>query len=425
VCKKSKRKRKIKLKMASTMNLTARQSNQMEFGPVDLRPKSANGFSAVPIEPGVNWFAPMNTKLIQGSAPQFSNRQQRKDLLSVGLAGQEQIPKQFDWRRPESVRQLSKYKNLSDKQIASFINPVFNQGQCGSCWAVSSTMMLSDRFAIQSRKQYIKMNIQTVLACAPSSGMGGCGGGYMDKAGRYFETEGTTAECMAYNTSMKVGPECVDAKCAGPKYFVQRGTIREFRGDIDQIQSDIMNNGPVVAGYQVENSFMQYRGGVYIPGADSQVVGGHAVVIVGWGYDDRLGRGYWIVRNSWGTPWGENGYFRYAWNVNDRPGTANYAKYLENWAYSWQPKLNGQPKEEGNGGDEPEPSPEPQPEPPKPEPPKPKPPKPIPEPRRKPIKPRFQSGTKSEQAAIIGLSVATGVLLVTTLAFGILYGRKR
>ncbi len=401
------------------MNLTARQSNQMEFGPVDLRPRSADGFSAIPIEPGVNWFAPMNTKLVSGRAPQFSDRQQRKDLLSVGLAGQEQIPKQFDWRRPESVRQLSKYASLSDKQIMSFINPVFNQGQCGSCWAVSSTMMLSDRFAIQSRKQYIKMNIQTVLACAP--GNAGCGGGFMDKAGRYFESEGTTAQCMSYDTSMTVAPDCNEAKCAGGKFYVQRGTIREFRGDIDQIQTDIMNNGPVVAGYQVENSFMQYRGGVFIPGSDSGTVGGHAVVIVGWGYDDSLGRGYWIVRNSWGPSWGENGYFRYAWNKDDRPGTANYAKYLENWAYSWQPKLNGVPKEEANGGDEPQPGPDPEPQPPKP-----RPPKPEPQPRRKPIKPRFQSGVNSgEMAIVIALSVATGLSIIAAVTVGVLYGKKR
>src|SRR5579872_1449693 len=152
------------------MILTAKQTNKIEFGPVDLRRKTATGFAIEPIIPGTNYFAPMNVRLQKGVAPQFSRTQEKKDLQALGIAGAESIPKNFDWRDPASVRQLSKYKPLTDAQILSFLNPVFNQGQCGSCWAVSSTMMLSDRIAIASRKPYVKLDINNVLTCAKSAG---------------------------------------------------------------------------------------------------------------------------------------------------------------------------------------------------------------------------------------------------------------
>jgi len=401
--------------MTSTINLTARQSNKMEFGPVDFRPKGA--FSAVPIIPGVNYWAPMNTKLVQNKAPAFSNRQQRKDLFALGLT-QESIPKAFDWRDPASVRQLSKYKDLTDSQILGFLNPVFNQGQCGSCWAVSSTMMLSDRFAIQSKRRYIPMDINNVLACAESAGDNGCGGGYMQNAGHYFERYGTTAACYPYNGSMQVGPPCstVKQQCDNKeKFYAKNGTVREFQGDIDQIQSDIMNNGPVVAGYQVDQSFMTYKGGVFVQPQNMNVVGGHAVVIVGWGYDNNLGRGYWIVRNSWGEQWGERGYFRFAWSPD---GDKRNAKYLENWACSWLPKLEKVKDEpldddKNKGGNDEDndnrPTPPPEPSPPEPEPPAPPKPKPV----------------SSSQAAVIGLSVTSGVLIIALIILAVLIGTRK
>ncbi len=413
----------------STMNLTARQSNRMEFGPVDLRPKTSTGFTAVPIIPGVNFFPAMNTKLVQGKAPQFSNRQQKRDFLALGLAGQDAIPKEFDWRRPEQVRQLSKYKNLSDAQIRGFINPVFNQGQCGSCWAVSSTMMLSDRHAIASRKPYVKMNIKTVLACAESAGQGGCGGGYMQNAGHYFESQGTFAECMPYDQNMTVGPSCQQAQCppGTEKFYAQRGSVREFRGDIDQIQSDIMNNGPVVAGYQVDRSFMSYKGGVFVQPQNMDVQGGHAVVIVGWGFDQGLGRGYWIVRNSWGPQWGENGYFRFAWNPTNNK---NDGRYLENMSVSWQAKVANVKEEEDNNEPKPVAPPEPKPEPPNPNPPSPdnppnpNPPEPQPpsppEPKPKPVIARGLT-----TGGIVAISVGSTALLIVIIVLAVLLGRKR
>lgn len=68
-----------------------------------------------------------------------------------------------------------------------------------------------------------------------------------------------------------------------------------------------MTNGPVETGFTVYSDFMSYRGGIYEQNSYS-ALGGHAVKIVGWGVED--GTDYWIVANSWGPSWGEEGFFR-------------------------------------------------------------------------------------------------------------------
>jgi hypothetical protein len=200
---------------------------------------------------------------------------------------------------------------------------------------------------------------------------------------------------------MQIGPPCNEVKrqCdAKEKFYAKSGSVREFQGDIDQIQSDIMNNGPVVAGYQVDQSFMTYKGGVFVQPQNMNVVGGHAIVIIGWGFDNNLNRGYWIARNSWGEQWGERGYFRFAWSPT--PGR-NDPKYLENWAVSWLPKITIRGGDDN--GNEPVP---PQPSPPEPSPPIPKP-------------------LQADKAAIIGLSVSTGVAVVAVIVLAVLLGTKR
>jgi len=72
--------------------------------------------------------------------------------------------------------------------------------------------------------------------------------------------------------------------------------------DADDIKLEIMANGPVETGFTVYSDFSSYRSGIYERKSD-EVMGGHAVKIVGWGVED--GIKYWIVANSWSADWGE------------------------------------------------------------------------------------------------------------------------
>ena len=71
---------------------------------------------------------------------------------------------------------------------------------------------------------------------------------------------------------------------------------------------EIYNHGPIACGINA-NEILQYRGGILdVPHASKQI--DHIISIVGWGYDSKLDKQYWIIRNSWGEYWGEMGYVR-------------------------------------------------------------------------------------------------------------------
>jgi cathepsin B len=77
--------------------------------------------------------------------------------------------------------------------------------------------------------------------------------------------------------------------------------------DVESIKIEILANGPVETGFTVYADFFDYNGGIYQHTSGS-AEGGHAVKILGWGTENNVD--YWIVANSWGKYWGENGYFR-------------------------------------------------------------------------------------------------------------------
>ena len=79
---------------------------------------------------------------------------------------------------------------------------------------------------------------------------------------------------------------------------------------INELKEDILTYGPIETGFYVYDDFMNYKSGIYKRTKGSVLKGGHAVKIIGWGKEEDTE--YWIVANSWGPEWGENGFFRIA-----------------------------------------------------------------------------------------------------------------
>lgn len=78
----------------------------------------------------------------------------------------------------------------------------------------------------------------------------------------------------------------------------------------DQVKREIQQNGPVVASILVYRDFLLYQRGIYKPMDDmAKFQGRHQVKVLGWGVDEKK-REYWIIENSWGSTWGEEGYGR-------------------------------------------------------------------------------------------------------------------
>merc|ERR1711920_502291 len=121
----------------------------------------------------------------------------------------------------------------------------------------------------------------------------GCRGGQLPAAWNYLKDTGiVTDSCFPYTAGNGTAPTCA-SKC------------------VENMQKEIMTNGPIQVAFKVYKSFMSYKSGVYSKHIYELIPeGGHAVKIVGWGKDD--GQDYWLVANSWNTSWGIDGFFKIA-----------------------------------------------------------------------------------------------------------------
>jgi len=216
------------------------------------------------------------------------------------------------------------------------IGQVRDQGACGSCWAFGAVEAMSDRICIASggKMTNVQVSAEDLNTCCDMCGMG-CGGGDPASAWQYWADTGlvtgglynssvgcrpyTIASCEHHTTGPK--PPCGDEGPTPPctqqcvsgyakKYeddLTFGGNVYTISSDVQQIQTEIMNNGPVEADFTVYDDFPSYKSGVYVQTSDN-VLGGHAIKILGWGTENNVD--YWLVANSWNPDWGDKGYFK-------------------------------------------------------------------------------------------------------------------
>lgn len=173
------------------------------------------------------------------------------------------------------------------------VTDVKNQGSCGSCWAFSTVATLEASFLIQ-KKVTLNLSEQQLVSCSGVSpyGNAGCNGGWPASALAYVLNEGITTE-EAYPYKAKTGT----CTFKGGDYKIKsvKSTPRGKCGAIKrQLQS-----GPVSVDVDASN-WSGYKSGVLKCQSASI---NHAVLLVGY-----TEKGHWIIKNSWGTSWGDNGY---------------------------------------------------------------------------------------------------------------------
>jgi len=180
-----------------------------------------------------------------------------------------------------------------DKNV---VNPVQNQGQCGSCWAFSTVGSLESRWAIKSGN-LLKLSEQQLVDCDRDQDQG-CNGGLMDNAFTYLETAGA-------ETEDEYSYKGVDGTCSYSKSNAK--VFPTGFTDVDKTDDALaqaLQSGPVSIAVDANIFWQLYFGGIlhytYCSGTELN----HGVVLVGATAD------YWIVRNSWGASWGEQGYIR-------------------------------------------------------------------------------------------------------------------
>ena len=234
----------------------------------------------------------------------------------------EDIPLVWDWRNVNGINYLSWIKNQR--------NPQF----CMSCWAEATTSSLADRWNIIRGGVFpqIALSPQALINCGAG---GSCEGGDPKQVFEFAHNYGIPDEtCQNYEskdpTSFDCSPiqQCKNCWGFSPKegqsgetncsavanftrYFVNE--YDDVNG-VDNMKTEIFTRGPIVCGIEATNDFYAYTGGIYSEYISVPAIN-HQISVVGWGVEN--GVEFWIGRNSWGTYWGEQGFFRILMHGNN------------------------------------------------------------------------------------------------------------
>lgn len=275
--------------------------------------------------------------------------------------------------RVTAVRGIQLPENFDARQKwQDAIGEALDQGTCGSCWAFASATAIADRFRIAEPDNtelrirfaycpfvdpptpYTVMNTLSPYElvncdiCEMEAGQlpltaelmeeecdMGCEGGYITHVYKYIAEHGITTMVCTPPTCDPNDPPHNYEMCdciRGPtcRVYKPRNVYGIFTDTddkptrVNKAKEDLFAYGPITTGFTVYNSFYQFfdrnPNGIYTtesqPPGDLPL-GGHAVDIVGWGVDPSSGIQYWLCRNSWGTRWGDHGFFRIQYDWGD------------------------------------------------------------------------------------------------------------
>ncbi|XP_025026403.1 cathepsin L1-like isoform X1 [Python bivittatus] len=232
-----------------------------------------------------------------------SDHATQKNVVVFKSSKTRQIPDDVDWR------------------AKGYVTPVKDQGECGSCWSFSATGAL-EAMHFKKTGKLVSLSEQNLIDCSEEQGNIGCQGGLMNQAFEYVRKQGGINSEKSYpydgldDYSCRYDPENSVTTCSS------MGVI--MTGDEEGLQQAVATVGPVSAAVDARSSeFHFYKSGIFKNPwlGDPDLT--HAVLVVGYNSSSSK---YWIVKNSWSSFWGDNGYMHIEQGSN-QCGIADMACY--------------------------------------------------------------------------------------------------
>lgn len=210
------------------------------------------------------------------------------NCVEYEYSGTVNLPEQWDWREHGAV------------------SSVKDQGQCGSCWSFSAVGSLEGAWAISTGQLY-NLSEQQLMDCSRPYGNMACNGGLMDKAFEYAIDNGMCLyDDVPYHADRELCSKAVRS-CNKVAYF---NNCMKIPANNEKALKEAVFRGPVAVSIEADTkTFQFYKSGI-LDSSNCGTTLDHGVLAVGYGVED--GKKYWIVKNSWGSSWGENGYVRIA-----------------------------------------------------------------------------------------------------------------
>jgi len=252
---------------------------------------------------------------------------------NMDLTAKEFATKFNGYKKKTEFTSISEESNVDIKDLPASVNwvkkgyvtPIKNQQQCGSCWAFSATGSMEGAH-FKATGKLVSLSEQQLVDCSDAEGNMGCDGGLMDQAFNYTITnKGVDTEaCYPYKA---VDQKCMfNASCIG-------ATISSYTdvpsGSEPDLTKAIATVGPIsVAIDASQYTFQLYKSGIYYDENCSSQYLDHGVLAVGYGskttgqYKD-----FYLVKNSWGTDWGMEGYIEMSRNRDNNCGIATASSY--------------------------------------------------------------------------------------------------
>jgi C1A family cysteine protease len=193
-----------------------------------------------------------------------------------------------------------------DYRVYDYVTPVKDQGDCSACWAFATVAALESQI-LMSTSTVTDEAEQILLSC---SGAGDCDGGRLDLASIYIQSPGLPPEqFFPYTQGLDDCSKAVSNWQNNTSIISSWGWVTRTSPTVGTLKNALFNNGPLVTTMNVYTDFFYYAGGVYSQ-VSGDYEGEHAVEIIG--YDDASQ--CFIAKNSWGTDWGDAGFFRIAYS---------------------------------------------------------------------------------------------------------------